>query len=330
MSIFASHLHGDNLIKEIEIAKPKEPLIEGILYKKSAHMIFAPDGIGKSQVILQMCMEGTRKGNYLFGSFFVPEGFKVIYIQTERHQCENLERMKRMMVRTNFDPQNFILEPRLQGINIQSTKEDVIEGTIDFLRSVLSQTMKYVDLIVIDPIYAICRSSLNTDEGAAAINVFSTRLQNAFDCSTLMVHHSNRGVKTETGSRVGMDMAGSRFLSAHCTGVMQLKKNDKGTTLCVEKSTNQNLETNIKLWYDPETGCSMVEEAETQKGKGAKLMTFLRNTKKLNKTFDIDEMLAVSKLSPSGLYKHLSGDLATQLEVISISSHGKKLYRFLG
>ena len=293
-------------------------------------MIFAPDGIGKSQPILQMCMEGTREGNYLFNSFFVPKAFKTLYIQTERHKNENLERMKRMKERTKFDPANFVLEPHLQGINIQNEKKDVIAETIDYLSHVIRDTIKNVDLIVIDPIYAICRSSLNTDEGASSINSFSTQLQNAFNCSTLLVHHSNRGIKNDAGNRVGMDMAGSRFLSAHCTGVMQIKKRDKGTSLIVEKSSNQNLETNISLWYDPESGCSVVEENECQKNKGAKLWLFLNNCKKLNKTFDIDDMLSASNFSNGGLYKILSGDLRAKLEIVSISSKGKKLYKFLG
>ena len=72
------HLHGSNLIEKINTVAPKEALVEGLLYKKSSHMLFAPDGIGKSQITLQIMMQGTSSNALVFNSFLVPNGFKVL------------------------------------------------------------------------------------------------------------------------------------------------------------------------------------------------------------------------------------------------------------
>jgi RecA-family ATPase len=323
---------GESLNKLINEVRPaREALIEGFLYKKSAQMIYAPDGAGKSLITLQAAIQGTVDGNRVFGELLVPKAFNTLYVQAERSVDENSERLKRMTSKTPFDLNHFVLTAGIQDVNLRDQKS--FTSGLDRLKWIAEQSMKQVDLVVLDPIYALVRGGLKDDEGASFVTEFSRLLQFHFGCSVLLVHHANRGTRDkDTGGRVGEDMFGSRFLSAHCTGVYKLTLNHEksGTTLENEKSSNLNLEKRIELTYEPETDLSWVQHKDGSITKIDRLYNYMRLCKKLNKAFTFEEMQSNSLLSTSYLRGHLADTRKTELEIVSKGSKGKVLYKYVG
>jgi len=335
-------LWSERLNQAIDTVNPvREFLIEGFLYKKSIQMIYAPDGAGKSLITLQATMQGTVSDSKVFGEFYVKEGFKTLYVQAERSVDENLERMRLMKSKTPFDSKNFVLDTDLQGINLKNDSH--ADAGINHIIEVCASSFLIPDLIVLDPIYAMVRGGLKDDEGASYITDFSRRIQKYFGCSIILVHHANRGSRdVETGKRGNEDMFGSRFLSAHCTGVykMTLKEEGMGSVLTREKTSNENLEKKIELWYDPESGLSWVSADKKTISKTDKLFNFLRTCKVQQKTFNFKEMMVESGLSKSGLLKVLGSTLSStpvlgsvhpsgELKEVSKSIHGSILYQYV-
>lgn len=321
-------LWGQRLDEAIDIVKStREFLIDGFLYKKSTQMIYAPDGAGKSVITLQTAIQGTISDNMVFGGLHVQSGFKTLYIQAERSIDENLERLKIMRDATKFDSSNFILYAGLQGINLRN--ETHSNKAIENIKFIVDQTLKSIDLIVLDPIYAMVRGGLKDDEGAAYVTEFSRLLQAHFGCSILLVHHANRGSRDrETGARIGQDMFGSRFLSAHCTGVynLDLKEDGSGVTLKLEKSSNANLDKLIELDYDPESGLSWMKSRIGNGTKMEQLNTYL-NSCKLNKTqFTFSDIMVNCRVSHAHLRKLLVRYPQNHLKIASKDKYGKKLY----
>lgn len=326
---FKTFLHGDDLDKAIEsVQVVREPLIEGFLYKKSAQMVFAPDGVGKSVVTIQACMQATVENAKVFNHFHVPKAVRTLYFQNERSKDEALERLKFMKKKTAFDSKNFVLDVGLQGMNLQEPKH--FAQALTHVSEVVHSTMQGVDLIVLDPLYPLVGGDLTSNADVSPITNFSRILQNIFDCSILMVHHTNRGTyDIGEGKRVGRDMFGSVFLSAHCTGTYSLNVNDdeSGSVLDCKKSAQKNLEKKIKLVFDPESFLSYYadEERITKKDR---LYNFLDTCKATKKTFTFDDMQQACQLSPSKLRGQLE-NLKSQLKTVSILKHGKILYEML-
>ena len=119
----ASTFFGDNLETAIQTVRfERKPLIENFLYEKSALMLYADDGVGKSVLILQACMQATSSESKVFGEFDVPQDNKVLYFQMERHPDESFERMKHLVNVIPFKKENFALSVALQGVNLQEPK----------------------------------------------------------------------------------------------------------------------------------------------------------------------------------------------------------------
>ncbi len=319
----------ESLIHEVRPAR--EALIEGFLYKKSAQMLFAPDGAGKSLIVLQACIQGTVDGGKVFGELLVPKAFNTLYIYAERSIDEVAERLKRMTTKTPYDAQRFVVTADLQDINLRDQKS--FTSGLDRIKWIAENSMKQVDLVVLDPIYAMVRGGLKDDEGASFITEFSRLLQSHFGCSVLIVHHANRGQKDkDSGKRIGEDMFGSRFLSAHCTGVYKLTLNAEktGTILECEKSSAVNLDKRIELVYEPETDLSWIRGKGGNISKMDKLFNYLRTCKQQGKTFTFEEMKENSGVSTSHLRNFLSGHPLNGVKISSKLKYGGNLYEYTG
>ncbi len=332
MIVETEFLWGESLEAAIHTVKPqREPLIEGFIYKKSAQMIWAPDGAGKSFVVMQAAIQGTVSNNRVFGELFVAEGFNTLYLQAERHIDESLERMKRMVENTPFDSKRFVLTTALQDVNLRN--DTSFQRGLTKIDEIAEKSFGKPDLVVIDPIYAMVRGGLKDDEGAAYVTEFSKLIQKKHDCSVLMVHHANRGQKDkDSGARIGEDMFGSRFLSAHCSGIhkLNLRPDKTGTVLSADKQSNENLEAKIELTYDAETHLSWVSHGSGHISKTDKIYNYLRTQKLNKKTFTFDDILAAAKVSTSFLRGQVSGQLEKDLKIVSKAKHGKKIYEYVG
>lgn len=325
-------LWAESLEKALTEVRPvREPLIEGFLYRKSAQMIWAPDGAGKSFVTLQAAIQGTMDNGHVFGELNVPVGFNTFYVMAERHIDESLERMRRMVANTPFDSKKFVISTALQDVNLRNEKS-FLKG-LEKAKVIVGQSFKTVDLIVLDPIYAMVRGGLKDDEGASYVTEFSKLLQDYFGCSVLLVHHANRGTRDkETGSRVGEDMFGSRFLSAHCSGVyrLSLNKDKGGTVLECDKTSNENLEKKIELKYDPESHLSWFVKNGGPISKTDRIMNYMRTCKATKKQFTFEDLMAVSDGSRSFVRGLLSGLIFSDLKVVGKSKYHTKLYEYTG
>lgn len=322
-----NYLHGQSLLNAINtVSVVREPLIEGLLYKKSAQMIFAPDGVGKSVISLQMAMQATIDDGKVFGEFHVPKGVRTLYLQTERSIDENLERLKFMQMKTKWNADNLIIDTSLQGLNIQQEKH-FTTALINISESI-SFTTGGVDLIVIDPIYPLVGGDLTSNEDVSPITNLSRMLQNLYHCSILLIHHTNRGsYDKEEKKRVGRDMFGSAFLSAHCTGVYALNVNEdeSGSMLECKKSSQKNLEKKVNLVFDPESFLSYYSDSQ-KLSKKERANHFIMQCKASKKTFTYDDLEKVTSFCPSKLRGYLK-EIEEVIEICGKSNHGRLIYK---
>jgi len=323
---------GQSLEEAINTVSPeRKALIENLLYEKSAVMLYADDGAGKSVLTLQACLQTTVKDTMVFGEFHVPQARNVLYFQMERHPDETFERIRHLQKAVPFDKERFALSVALQGTNLQDHKSatDALLRIVEIVQEIGFSP----DIIVFDPIYTLASSGLETAEACNAITNFFRVLQIHFNCTILATSHTNRGVRDmeDGGRRKGQDMYGNRFLSAFFTGSyhIQAKPDGAGSIWKLDKNSQKNLEKKIELMYDPVTHQS-IHLSEGKFSKKDKLDNFLKSCKMSNKEFSYMEMQEVSGLSDSGLRGYLSGYLSETIVETSKGKYGKLLYKFIG
>lgn len=322
--------HGSNLLEAINTVHPeRKALIENLLYEKSALLLFADDGVGKSILTLQACMQATVKDAKVFGEFLVPQDNKILYFQMERHPDESFERMRYMIHTIPFNNENFALSVALQGINLQNEKS--YATTLIKLMDVIGEIGFIPSIIVFDPIYTLAQGGLETAEACNAITNFFRTIQIQYNCTILATSHTNRGVrdKDNPSSRVGKDMYGNRFLSAFFTGSYHIegKPDGAGTIWTRGKNSQTNLEKKIDLMYDGANHQS-VYLSDGKFSKVDRLMNYLKACGKQEKEFSFDDMIENSGMSPSYLRRQLSSHLEQFVKESSKLSRGKLLYRY--
>ena len=220
--------HGDTLRAAVESAsEERNALVEGLIYENSINMWFGNDGVGKSVLALQSALQASA-GEPVFGTFDCVRPLNIVYVIAERHISEPIERIKKMIEQVKWEPGNLLLIDDLQGLNLQVPKQ--AETAFNKIMDKVSVFREKVDLIYLDPIYAMTGGKLKDDEGVSHINDFSRKLSVTLGCADLMLHHENRGTRDQaTGKRSQADMYGNKFLSAHCTAVFHIHKTDIGS-----------------------------------------------------------------------------------------------------
>jgi|GEM_PF-3596132 len=304
-------LTGDDLENAIKNWKNDEvPLIDGFLNSDSILMIYADDGIGKSIVVLQAALQASA-GVPVFGGLEVPNPLNVLYIVAERGNKEPVRRLKTMVENTGFDKYRLMLDSSLIGINLQ--REDELERAYNHIL----EAARYfehnggVQVVVIDPVYALSAGELTTDTGAGMVTNFTRKVQAALSCAIIIVHHTNRGGRDMmTGKRSKGDMYGNRFLSAHTTGHFQIEKNKDGSgvTLVRGKNSHENMLERIVLKYDKETCLSYMEKPELSKSE--LIAAYFRSCKTTGKKFTFNDIeLALKGVSTQYLRRVVSRHL---------------------
>ena len=331
-SKFTPTYYNVSLREAIDFVRPeRKPLIENFLYEKTSLMLFAPDGVGKSVLALQACMQATVGETKVFGQFDVPKPCKILYFQLERDPDETFERMKHMEKGFPFDISNFALSVILQGKNLQ--EKGITAECLEDIRTTVAEIKFKPDIICFDPIYTLVAEGLEVTKACNAVTNFLRSVQLAYRCAIIAVSHANRGVRDleNPGKRVGEDLYGNRFLSAHFGGIYQIEsiKDGAGTRFKLVKSSLKNMEKSFELFYDPQLYRSMVL-ADGKLSKKDKLDNFLKTCKQLDKTFTFEEMLESSGLSDSPLRGHLSGYLKDTIKEVSKLKYGKLLYKYFG
>lgn len=315
----------DTLNTSINAFQEREYLIDGFLYKHSSLMIYAADGVGKSVVTLQACLEASS-GSHVFGAFKSARPLRTLWIMAERHPMEMFERIKQMSSMIKINPAHFAITTELQGFNILN--ENFLKQALDIIKHRVA-LMGGVDIIVVDPIYALVAGGLAKDENDSAVTRFSTMLQNSFFCSTIFIHHSNRGVRdSDTGKRKGEDMYGGRFLSAHFTGVYHIQSCPGGVRFKRDKSSHSNLLESFNLSFDMDSYISTLRDDSMQKKD--RLIIELRRLRDANKWATIEEISDAAQLSTPYSYKLISRELNQHLRKDPNSRGRKTLYLYTG
>lgn len=317
----------ESLRQSLATFKERNYLIDGLLYEHSALMIYAADGLGKSTLILQLCLEASS-GSNVYGVFKTKKPLRILWVMTERHPIEILERIRQMegMININYD--NFALTTEIQGTNLLNRTQ--FDSSVETLAKRVLQ-MEYIDIIVIDPIYAIVAGGLGKDENDSHVTRFSTILQNKFNCSCIFLHHPNRGIKDrESGERYGEDMYGGRFLSAHFTGIYHLIKSRvaNGCRFEREKNSHQNLVEGFDLSYDTDSYISTIKDDSMLKRD--RLLIELRRLKVSEEWFELPVLAKSLDFSTQYLYKLFSRELKDDVKKHPNSNKRKTLYKYIG
>jgi RecA-family ATPase len=204
---------------------------------------------------------------------------------------------------------NMVFDKEIQGMDLMKK-----EGVSDFLLRLAElescfENMK-VDIVVIDPIYAITGGDLSDPKDVHIINHLIRTIQNRFECAVVYTHHTNRGSRHE-GKRVDGDMYGNRFLSANVTGQYHLKKTDDGVELNCKKNTYGNLLKNIPLIYDEMTQTLSISHDSEDFNKRDNIVLFLRKKHAEGKSFELREIANLIKVSDAYIRKTISPFLKT-------------------
>lgn len=323
---------GESLDAAINQVLPeRKALIENFMYEKSALMLYADDGVGKSVLTLQACMQATSSDNRVFGEFVVPEPRNVLYFQMERHPDESFERMQHLIKVFPFDKNRFALSVDLQGVNLQDrqSKAEAIERVAKVVREIGFQP----DIVAFDPIYTLSQDGLETAQACNAITSFFRIVQLYLNCSIIATSHTNRGVRDieNPRKRVGKDMYGNRFLSAFFTGSYHLESmpEGRGSVWTLDKNSQKNLESKFELMYEAESYQSLyLNDQKTTKTD--RLMAYLKACKIQDIEFSFEDLKKNSLLSDSYLRGVLSGHQKNSFIKSSKLNKGKILYKFAG
>lgn len=288
-------LHGDKLREAINKAlDERTPLIEGLCYEGGVIQMFADDGLGKSTVLLNAMIEASA-GLPIFKGLAVPRPLNIIWNCAERPLDEPLERIRLMeqVVKPNLN--NMVFDKEIQTMDLNDKK-----GLADYMVHLFDMVNVFenmrVDIVVIDPIYAITGGDLSKPEAVHTINHLIRTIQNRYGCAVIYTHHSNRGTIFE-GKRTEGDMYGNRFLSANVTGQFHIKKTEDGVSLNCKKNTYGNLLSHIPLIYDELTQTLSISKDSEDFNKRDKILIFLRRKHAEKKEFVLREISNQLKVS---------------------------------
>jgi RecA-family ATPase len=313
--ILPETLYGDNLVQEIKDLNDKtEWLAEGFMTEPSITMIYGTDGLGKSFLGIQNAAE-FASGLPLFHAFPVSEPKRIIYCPAERSIKEPLKRLRDMIstdyMKDSFKPQNLCITTSFQGRDISN------KAVSDLLISKLvnmSETIGGADCVYFDPLYALVKGDLKSDEAINGVFDFFRRVGNELGASVVFIHHENRGQRVDgEKERSGQDYYGNKFISGLCTSIYHMKREDKKnemrTVLVNEKDTDRVLAPRIELEYHPELATIKADMTSSPIIKELNLKEYLNTKFNSGQTFSSEELFKSLGLSvhPVNKRKMMSG-----------------------
>lgn len=296
--ILPETLYGELLISEIEkLSDETEWLAEGFMTEPSITMIYGTDGMGKSFVGFQNAVE-LASGLPLLHAFPVKEPKRVIYCPAERSIKEPLKRMKDMLkterIKDNIKPQNLCVTTSFQGRDISNkmVSDLLIAKLIN-----MSETIGGADCVYFDPLYALVKGDLKSDEAINGVFDFFRRVGNELGASVVFIHHENRGQRVDgEKERSGQDYYGNKFISGLCTSIYHMKKENKNeemrTVLINEKDTDRVLAPRIELEYHPELATVKANIGSSPIIKEIKLREYLNAKQSSGTTFTSEELFS--------------------------------------
>lgn len=322
------NLWGIDLIEYLkELSDDVDWMSHGFLTESSITMLYATDGIGKSLIGIQAALE-LASGLPVFKAFHTDKPRQVIYCQAERSIKEPTKRIKSMIQDPEYQDKikfgNFTLTTEFQGRDLSK------ESEADYLMSILnghSDVMGGADIVFFDPLYALIRGDLNSNEAINKVFNFFRRVGNELGCSIFFLHHENRGQR-ELGAkeRSGQDYYGSKFISGLCTGVWHMKKEKEDsfiTTIANEKDSESCLVPSFKLTYDPEFNTVRANVSSSSKAKDILTQAFLASAKESGRKFTQNDFFTETQIQMHAVNqrKHF-GALIKNKKIKNIATSG--------
>jgi len=269
-------------------------IADGFITEPSITMIYATDGIGKSLIGVQAAME-LASGLPVFKTFHTTRDYKVIYVMAERSIKEPMKRVKRMLTDADFKgrvkPENILITTTFQGKDL--SRPDMTALLLAHLKQ-LGESIGGMDIVFFDPLYALVRGDLKSDEAINSVFNFFRTLGSDTGASICFIHHENRGQRSEGATeRTGQDFYGNKFISGLCTAVWHMvrvgKPEDMRTKLMNQKDTESALASSIALEYDPVHGSVKANVSHNAKAKDSMIDAFLRKCFHEGRRFDGEE-----------------------------------------
>lgn len=318
------------ILKEavIQVRHTRDMWVEGLIPHKSNTMIFAPDGAGKSVVLIQALLEGSG-GVDVFGGM-KSKPFNSIVYMTERPKEETFERMQYMMAGLKIDWERIIVDDTVRGLDVCSPADFETLLKKAARHALYFQNKGGVNVIAFDTLYGIAPAGLSSETSVGQVNRLLRKLQAAFDCSTVFTHHTNRGARNaKTNKREGEDMYGNRSLSANCTGIFHLTQTETGTSFEKKKDTLACLSDTLQLKFDPETYLSRIPLEQSTKYRYQKICEYFKRHFQAQKEFTFNQILEDTEVSYSYLRNQLSVHLKDGVIENCKPLGQKALYRVL-
>jgi hypothetical protein len=172
--------------------KPRELILAPWLSTQSLCMIYAPRGVGKTYVALNIAYAIANGTNFL--SWHAVKSWKVCYIDGEMPGCAIQKRMRDIATKNTPSENLIILTPDLQEYGMPDL------GTIEG-QDAIEPIIKDVDLIIIDNLSCLVRTGReNEAESWLLIQEWSLKMR-ARGKSVLFIHHAGKGGKQRGTSR---------------------------------------------------------------------------------------------------------------------------------
>lgn len=281
---------GHELIRFINSPKERrQPIVEGLIHEKSCVMFASHPGIGKSILLMQMCME-ISAGLPVYAAF-PSQSKRIYYIQKERPLDEVAERVEELQKHIPWNPNNLIIDSELQTFNLANEKN---HGWI------IERIARHnPDIVVIDPIGS-GTPGLSQDEPANLFCNFLTSLQQKTGATNILAHHAVKDSYTKDGNKIQKEdpFYGSQWIKAHVTGSYYIQTTEHGRLFNLKKDSHSNLIEKFEVAYDHE---SMISTSET-------------NTMALKdraKMFITNKKIAKSMFTVKDLHAYLGCDIRT-------------------
>jgi len=187
-----SKLNGRYLASELVKAdlKGSAPLIMDILFERDNTVLLGKEKAGKSIFAMQMACALSVGGKFL-GAYDVPKAVDVVYIQAEGKLANTQSNLLNMTKVIDADLD------RILWLYYPSIPFDTPTGYDEIITQIAS--WRRPEVIILDPLYMAMSGDLKDDVTSRKMIENLRKLADAFEATTVLVHHAHRQVRDQKG-----------------------------------------------------------------------------------------------------------------------------------